>query len=72
MRLIISFKEEPNEKTHQKLIAAGTVQCGHSYSAIGQINDLLSIVAIAENEPDHSIALEGGDYRETKETSSQP
>ena len=72
MRLIISFKEEPSERTHQKLIAAGTVSCGHSYSATGQIDDMLRIVAIAEKEPDHSIALEGGDYRETKETSSQP
>ena len=72
MRVIISFKEEPSERTHQKLIAAGTVQCGHSYSATGKIDDMLSIMAIAESEPDHSIALEGGDYRETKETSSQP
>lgn len=72
MRLIISFKEEPSEEIHQKLIAAGAVSCGHSYCATGQITDMLRLVAIAENEPDHSIALEGGDYREAKETSSQP
>lgn len=72
MRLIISFKEEPSETTHQRLIAAGAVQCGHSYSATGKIDDMIGIMAIAENEPDHSIALEGGDYREAKETSSQP
>lgn len=70
MRLIIGFKEEPSKKTHQRLIAAGAVSCGHSYCATGPIDDMLHIVAIAENEPDHSIALEGGDYRETKKTSS--
>lgn len=72
MRLIISFKEESSETTHQRLIAAGAVSCGCSYSATGKIDDMIRIMAIAESEPDHSIALEGGDYRETKETSSQP
>ena len=66
MRVIISFKEKPNERTHQRLIAVGAVLCGQSYYAKGQTADMLRIMAIAENEPDHSIVLEGGDYREAQ------
>ena len=66
MRVIISFKEKPSERTHQMLIAAGAVLCGQSYYVTGQIADMLHVMAIAENEPDHSIVLEGGDYRETQ------
>lgn len=62
MRVIISFKETPSEKTHQGLIAVGAVQCGQSYCATGQIADMLHVMAIAESEPDHSIVLEGGRY----------
>ena len=67
MRVIISFKEKPSEKTHQMLIAVGAVPCGQSYYAKGQTVDMLRVMAIAENEPAHSIVLEGGDYCETKE-----
>lgn len=66
MRVIISFKEKPSERTHQGLIAVGAVLCGQSYYAKGQTVDMLRVMAIAENEPDHSIVLEGGDYRETQ------
>ena len=66
MRVIISFKEKPREKTHQRLIAVGAVPCGQSYCASGQIADMLRVMAIAESEPDHSIVLEGGDYREAQ------
>ena len=66
MRVIISFKEKPSEKTHQRLIAVGAVPCGQSYCASGQIADMLRVMAIAESEPDHSIVLEGGDYREAQ------
>ena len=66
MRVIISFKEEPSERAHQRLIAAGAVPCGQSYCATGQVADMLRIMAIAESEPDHSIVLEGGDYCETQ------
>ena len=66
MRVIISFKEKPSERTHQRLIAAGAVLCGQSYCATGQIADMLHVMAIAESEPDHSIILEGGDYREAQ------
>lgn len=62
MRVIISFKEKPSEKTRQRLIAAGAVPCGQSYCASGQIADMLRVMAIAESEPDHSIVLEGGRY----------
>lgn len=67
MRVIVSFKEKPSEKTHQRLIAVGAVPCGQSYCATGQIADMLHVMAIAENEPAHSIVLEGGDYREAQE-----
>ena len=66
MRVIISFKEKPSEKTHQKLIAVGAVPCGQSYCATGRIADMLRIMAVAENEPDHSIVLEGGRYETQK------
>lgn len=66
MRVIISFKEKPSEKTHQRMIAVGAVPCGQSYCATGQIADMLHVMAIAESEPNHSIVLEGGDYRETQ------
>lgn len=66
MRVIISFKEKPSERTHQRLVAAGAVLCGQSYCASGQTVDMLRVMAIAESEPDHSIVLEGGDYRETQ------
>lgn len=67
MRAIVSFKEKPSEKTHQMLIAVGAVQCGQTYYAKGQIADMLRVMAIAERETEHSISLEGGDYRETEE-----
>ena len=66
MRVIISFKEKPSERTHQRLVAAGAVPCGQSYCASGQIADMLHVMAIAESEPAHSIVLEGGDYREAQ------
>ena len=66
MRVIISFKEKPSEKTHRRLIAAGAVPCGQSYCANGQIADMLRVMAIAESEPDHSIVLEGGRYEAQK------
>ena len=66
MRVIISFKEKPSEKTHQRLIAAGAILCGQTYCATGQIADILHVMAIAENEPDHSIVLEGGRYETQK------
>lgn len=62
MMVIISFKEKPSERTHQRLVAAGAVPCGQSYCATGQIADMLHVMAIAESEPDHSIVLEGGRY----------
>ena len=66
MRVIISFKEKPSERTHQRLVAVGAVPCGQSYCASGQIADMLRIMAIAESEPDHSIVLEGGRYEAQK------
>ena len=66
MRVIISFREKPSERTHQRLIAVGAVLCGQSYCASGQIADMLHVMAIAENEPDHSIVLEGGRYEAQK------
>ena len=66
MKVIISFKEKPSEKTHQMLITVGAVLCGQSYYAKGQTVDMLRVMAIAENEPDHSIVLGGGDYREAQ------
>lgn len=66
MRAIISFKEKPSESVHQRLIAAGAVPYGQSYCAKGQIADILRVMAVAESEPDHSIVLEGGDYREAQ------
>ena len=66
MRVIISFKEKPSERTRQRLVAAGAVLCGQSYYAKGQTVDMLRVMAVAENEPEHSIVLEGGDYRETQ------
>lgn len=71
MRVIISFKEEPSERTHQRLIAAGAVPCGQSYCATGQIADMLRVMAVAENEPNHSIVLEGGDYREAQKAQEE-
>lgn len=62
MMAIISFKEKPSERTHQRLVAAGAAPCGQSYCATGQIADMLHVMAIAESEPDHSIVLEGGRY----------
>lgn len=67
MRVIISFKEKPSERTHQRLTAVGAVPCGQSYYAKGQIADMLRVMAIAERETEHSISLEGGDYCETEE-----
>lgn len=66
MRVIISFKEKPSEKAHQRLIAVGAVPCGQSYCATGQTADMLHVMAIAESEPDHSIVLEGGRYEAQK------
>ena len=66
MRVIISFKEKPSERVHQRLTAVGAVPCGQSYCASGQIADMLRVMAIAESEPDHSIVLEGGRYEAQK------
>lgn len=66
MMVIISFKEKPSERTHQRLIAVGAVPCGQSYCASGQIADMLRVMAIAESEPDHSVVLEGGRYEAQK------
>lgn len=65
MRVIISFKETTPE-LEKRLTAAGAVPCGQSWSATGQIADMLRVMAIAESEPDHSIVLGGGRYEAQK------